>query len=444
MATKTKHNSKKELIGQGIGNVGSALFGGLPAAGATVRTLVNITSGGRTRLSGCITSILILIVVLALSPLVQWIPMAVLAGILMVTAVKMVDYRSFRLFKKKSTLENLLIVLAVTAITFSIDLMIAVGIGLLIACLLFVKEQIGKTVIRRKYTGELVHSKKVRTRETMRILEENGHLIKVYELSDSLFFGTCDKLLAEIEKDLDSFCIVLDLKRVNTIDFTGAQLIRQIVDRINDKGHYLLLTYLDIPGDRDKERLRSFMEDLGVTEAVGPDHIFPDTDYALEWAEDSLIKDITSGTQRGKHILTLQDLSVFKDLSPEHLNLVNRYLRPVSFRKGEIIFKEGEPGDGVYFILSGYVSVFTGGKALRLATFAEGVFFGEMAILEDQSRSATVRSETDTNLLFMDKNDFLQLTGSEPILAAHMLHMIARELSNRLRMTSAEVMALEE
>ena len=193
----------------------------------------------------------------------------------------------------------------------------------------------------------------------MRILEENGHLIKVYELSDSLFFGTCDKLLAEIEKDLDSFCIVLDLKRVNTIDFTGAQLIRQIVDRINDKGHYLLLTYLDIPGDRDKEHLRSFMEDLGVTEAVGPDHIFPDTDYALEWAEDSLIKDITSGTQRGKHILTLQDLSVFKDLSPEHLNLVNRYLRPVSFRKGEIIFKEGEPGDGVYFILSGYVSVFT-------------------------------------------------------------------------------------
>ena len=79
-----------------------------------------------------------------------------------------------------------------------------------------------------------------------------------------------------------------------------------------------------------------------------------------------------------------------------------------------------------------------------MATFAEGVFFGEMSILEDQPRSATVRSETDTNLLFMDKNDFLQLTENEPILAAHMLLMIARELSNRLRMTSAEVMALEE
>jgi SulP family sulfate permease len=444
MSTKTKHNSKKELIGQGIGNIGSALFGGLPAAGATVRTLVNINSGGRTRLSGCIASILIFIVVIALSSLVQWIPMAVLAGILMVTAVKMVDYRSFRLFKKKSTLENLLIVLAVTVITVSIDLMIAVGIGLLIACLLFVKEQIGKTVVRRKYTGELVRSKKVRTQEAMRILKENGHLIKVYELSDSLFFGTCDKLLAEIEKDLDSFCIVLDLKRVNTIDFTGAQLIRQIVDRINDKGHYLLLTYLDIPGDQDKLRLRSFMEDLGVTEVVGPDHIFPDTDYALEWAEDSLIKEITSGTQRSKSVLALQDLSVFKDLSLEQLSLVNRYLREVSFHNGETIFKEGDPGNGIYFIMSGYVSVFTGGRALRLATFAEGVFFGEMAILENQPRSATVRSETDTKLLFMDKDDFLQLTEKEPTLAAHMLLRIARELSNRLRMTSSEVIALEE
>ena len=406
--------------------------------------MVNVNSGGRTPLSGCITSMVVLLVVLALSPFVQWIPMAVLAGILMITAVKMVDYKSFSLFKRKSTLESLVIVLAVTIITVSIDLMIAVGIGLLIASLLFVKEQIGKTIIRRKYTGQLVHSKKVRNREAMSILEENGDLIKVYELSDSLFFGTCDKLLAEIEKDLDCLCIVLDLKRVNTIDLTGAQLIRQIVDRIKDRGHHLLLSYLDVPGDRDKERLRNFMEDLDVPEVVGPDHIFPDTDHALEWAEDRLIEDVIRGAQRSEYILALQNLSVFKDLSPEQLRLVNQYVRPVSFRGGEIIFKEGEPGDGFYFILSGYVSVFTGGRAHRLATFAEGVFFGEMAILEDLPRSATVRSETDTNLLFMAKKDFLQLAESEPAIATHMLLRMAGELSHRLRLTNAEVLALEE
>lgn len=447
VVTKTKHNSNKELLGQGIGNVASALFGGLPAAGSTVVTMVNVNSGGRTPFSGCVKGAVVLLVVLALSRFVQWIPMAVLAGILIVTAIKMVDYESINLFKKKSAAENLLIVFTVTVITVSIDLMIAVGIGLVIASFLFVKEQIGKTIVRRKYTGNLVHSKRVRDREAMRILEQNGHLITVYELSGSLFFGTCDKLLMEIEKDLDSVCIILDLKRVNTIDLTGAHLIRQIVDRIQDRGHYLLVSYLDMPGDRDKERLRKFMEDVGVYEVVGVDHIFPDTDHALEWAEDTLIERAMVEAEPGEKMFPLQDLEVFKDLSAEQLDLVQQYMHPVSFRKGDIIFKEGDPGDGIYFILSGHVSVLAdlseAGRAHRLATFAEGVFFGDMAILEDELRSATVRAKTDATLLFMAKKDFQELAESEPLLATSVLLGVARELSYRLRMTTAEVRALE-
>ena len=98
----------------------------------------------------------------------------------------------------------------------------------------------------------------------------------------------------------------------------------------------------------------------------------------------------------------------------------------------------------MYFILSGYVSVYTGGRAHRLATFAEDVFFGEMAILEDLPRSATVRAEIDTKLLFISKEGFQQLTDSEPSLAVHILHGISRELSRRLRVTNTEVLTLEE
>jgi SulP family sulfate permease len=442
--TKTKHNSKRELIGQGIGNLGSALFGGLPAAGMTTTTVVNIKNGGRTRLSGVINSVSLLIIVLVLSPFVQWIPLSVLAGILMVTAVQMIDYKSLILFRKKSTLENMIIILAVTVSMVVFDLVIAVGIGLVIACFLFVREQINKTIIRRKLTGEDIHSKKVRTRECALILEKHGHQIKVYELCDALFFGTCDKLLTEIEKDYDSKFIILDLKRVNTIDLTGTQLLRQIADRVEDKGHHLLLSCVDMPGDRNKERLRSYLEDLGITDVIGRDHIFTATDHALEWAEDLLIKEETSGAQQDTQTLELQDISVFQDLSPEHLQLVQRYVQPVSFRGGESILKEGEPGNGIYFILSGYVSVFTGNRAHRLATFADGLFFGEMSILEDKPRSATVRAETDTKLLFMSKKNFQQLTESEPLLAAHILRRISRDLSHRLRLTNDEVRALEE
>ncbi|MFQ5630627.1 MAG: cyclic nucleotide-binding domain-containing protein, partial [bacterium] len=107
-----------------------------------------------------------------------------------------------------------------------------------------------------------------------------------------------------------------------------------------------------------------------------------------------------------------------------------------------------DSGDGVYFILTGYVSVLAdfneNEHAHRLTTFAEGVFFGDMAILEDQPRSATVRAEADTELLFMTKQDFQHLTENESILATHMLLGISRELSYRLRLTTQEVRVLAE
>lgn len=450
VATKTKHRSNRELIGQGIGNVASALFGGLPAAGSTSVTMVNVNAGGRTPLSGVVKSVVVLLVVLVLSPLVQWIPMAVLGGILAVTAVRIVDWESLRLFRKKSTLQDVFVVLTVTVITVSVDLMVAVGIGLVIASFLFVKDQIGKTVIRRRYTGDVVHSKKVRDRVVMEVLERHGGKIKVYELSGSLFFGTCDRLFGELEKDFESLCIILDLKRVNTIDLTGALLIRQIVDRVKDKGNHLLLSFLDIPGNKDKEMIRRFLDDLSLPKAVGEDHIFPDTDRALEWAEDTLIKSMSRETGIGLFRIreVLGDIEVFKDLGREQMDKVEPFLKVREFPKGENIFEEGDEGDGVYFILSGYVSVMAGvgadGRVRRLTTFSEGVFFGDMALLEGKARSATVRAEADTKTLFMSNQDFVAFREKHPELASEMLLGIARELSWRLRRANAEVRTLAE
>ncbi|MBI9086714.1 MAG: SLC26A/SulP transporter family protein [Desulfobacterales bacterium] len=449
VVTRTKHNSNRELVGQGIGNAVSALFGGLPVAGSTVVTMLNVNSGGRTPLSGIAKSLVVLLVMLILGSYVQWIPMSVLAGILIVTAVKMVDYQSINLFRKKSAMENLVVILAVTVITVSVDLMIAVGIGLVISSFLFVKEQISKTIVRRKYTGDRVHSKKVRSRDEMAVLTEHGHRICVYELSGSLFFGTCDKLQSEIEQDLESLCIILDFKRVTTIDLTGAHLIRQIVDRVQDNGNHLLLSYFDMPGDQDKERMRVFMEDLGIPDIVGKDRIFHDTDHALEWAEDRLVETVLTDARHRKELLALRDLTVFQNLDVDQLETVNRYLTPLTFAAEEVVFKEGEVGNGIYFILSGHVSVITDKVASaagyrRLASFSKGVFFGDMSILEDQPRSATVRCNTDARLLFMPKTDFQDLTEKEPLLATRMLMGIARELSHRLRLTTVEVRALAE
>ncbi|MFQ5824649.1 MAG: SLC26A/SulP transporter family protein [bacterium] len=448
MVTKSKHNSTKELFGQGFGNVASAAFGGLPVAGSTLATMVNVNGGSRTPLGGVVNSLTVLLVVLLLGSLVQWIPMAVLAGILLITAVSMVESESINLSLKKSALGNLLVIVAVTVITVAIDLIIAVLIGLIITAFLFIKEQIGKTIVRRMYSGNFVHSKKIRSQEAMKILEEKGDLIKVYELNGSLFFGTCDKLHSEIEKELDSLCIILDLKRVHTIDLTGAQLLKQIVDRVHEKGNYLLMSYLDIPGDQDKERMRKLMFDVGVIKAIGSEYIFTDTDHAQEWAEDKLINQELEAARIQKQKLALKHLSVFKDLTEDQLEVVRKHVHPMHYRNLDIVFREGDPGDKIYFILSGGVSVLTSisdnGRDRRLATFGEGVFFGDMAILENQPRSATVQADTDTEVLYMSVDDFQYLVTNKPLIASKMLLGMARELSYRLRLTTIEVRTLAE
>ena len=289
-----------------------------------------------------VNSVTVLLVVLFMGTLVQWIPMSVLAGILLITSVSMIESESINLSRKKSALGNLVVIIVVTVITVAVDLIIAVLIGLVITAFLFIKEQIGRNIVRRMYTGDLIHSKKVRSHAAMNILDKKGHLIKVYELSGSLFFGTCDKLLAELENNLDSFSIILDFKRIHTIDLTGAQLLKQIVDRVHEKGNFLAISYLDMPGDEDKERMKRLMQDVGVIETIGPAYIFPDTDQAQEWAENVLIQTEMEAAQIPPEKITMQNLDIFKDLTPKQLQTVKKYMHPIELQKSDLVFKEGE------------------------------------------------------------------------------------------------------
>ena len=211
VSTKTKHHSNRELFGQGIGNTVSAVFGGMPGAGATVRTVVNIQNGGRTRLSGILHGLVLLFILVALGSAAGWIPMCVLAAILIVTAVSMLDTYSLSLVRKKTAFKDLLVVGVVTLITVILDLMIAVGIGLIISALMFLRELIGAKVYKKKYRCENIHSKRIRTEQETAVLNEWGCKILVYELSGNLFFGTADKLSDDVQKELDGTQIVIDL-----------------------------------------------------------------------------------------------------------------------------------------------------------------------------------------------------------------------------------------
>ena len=168
--------------------------------------------------------------------------------------------------------------------------------------------------------------------------------------------GTCDKLLSELEQELDAFCIILDFKRVHTIDLTGAQLIKELLSRLQEHGGMLAISYLDVPGDPEKARMSSILKDVSVV-GEGAAQVFFDTDHAQEWAEDALIEHEDELTRFRRTRLAVEHLNAFQGLTEEQVGLVSRYLHPQRFEQGDIVFREGDPGDRIYFILSGHVSV---------------------------------------------------------------------------------------
>lgn len=448
VVTKTRHKSNQELIGQGLGNMIASVFGGLPGAGSTVRTLANIQNGGRTRLSGMICGLTVFVIVMLFANYARYIPYAVLAGILMVTASKMVDTWSFQLVKRKSTWREMGIVVLVAAVTVLVSLMVAVGLGVLITMILFIRDQVTRSVIKGKFTGAQVRSKKVRTAEELLFLDREGHRILVYQLDGSLFFGTADGLMKDIEKESQQRdFILLDFRLVRDIDLTGIQILRQVNDLLTDSGKILLISYVVPTRDYSLNRVAAFLTDIGIVREIGEDRFFPDTDLALEWAENRLLEQEGALSQKEKRRIDLRKMKTFQYLSNGEMERVANILGFHRYRPNEVIFREGDTGDTMYFISKGTVSIYfnlkEGAHKKRIASFGEGIFFGEMALLEEKPRSATAVADEETELYSLTRADFLRLLDEEPKIASKIQLGIARELSARLRTTSEELKALE-
>ncbi len=446
VSTKTKHQSNRELFGQGMGNVASAIFGGMAGAGATVRTVVNIQNGGRTRLSGILHGCVLLFVLIALGPVAGWIPMCVLAAILMVTAVSMLDTYSLSLIRKKTAFKDLLVVGVVTIITVVLDLMIAVAIGLVITAFLFLRELIAAKVYRKKYRCDSIHSKRSRTENEFRVLKEHGGEILVYELSGNLFFGNTDKLSDDVEAEMKgSQTIIFDLKRVHTVDITGAELIKRICDDGKSNGETFMLSNF-FSGSGRREKLNLYLRDLGVMESVGEKNVFPDVDRALEAAENRLLRKYLPSSEWPFRPCDFSDFALLKDLNRAQLERVKNGMKKRYCKAGEVIFQEGEPGDGVYLIVSGYVSIlgtFGAEKDLRFTSLGPGLYFGEMALLERSIRSARAVADEDCDLYILQQEELERILQEDPATGAQIMHALAKGLSQRLRLLSAELSAME-
>ncbi|MGE0490743.1 MAG: SulP family inorganic anion transporter [Vulcanimicrobiota bacterium] len=445
---KTRHDSDQELIGQGIGNAVSGCFGGLAGAGATIRTLVNIDAGGRGKLSGMFHSICLLTVVLLIGSTAGKIPNVVLSAILMVTAWGMIDTWSSGLLKKlasaaankKEVAVNLALVAVVTVVTVVVDLMVAVALGLVLASLYFVGKS-SATVIRGIYTAETLRSRRVYPHRAQEVLAGHGLETLVVELQGPLFFGSADRFSRAVEDNLkpETQRVILDLHRTTGIDSSGGRAIALLQETISASGRKLAVAGLPKEGPQ-----WSFLQDLGVIEAVGPAFFFQDRDRALEWSEVEVLK-AEASADGAYHQHALKELELFADFGPSEFEAVRSAMTEVDLNQGDFLFRVGDPGDSLFIITAGAVHLFLGDQPDngRLSHFGPGAVIGEVSMLMNETRQSSAVVDLPLKAFCLNRDSLEQLQRQHPQAAGRLLWMLGGELAERIRLMRRELHAVE-
>ncbi len=240
--TKTKHNSNRELIGQGIGNAIAGVFCGVAGAGATMRTVVNVKSGGRTQLSGVIHSLLLLGILLGLGSLVKHVPLAVLAGILITVGWGIIDFKGFRdLLKIPRSDAFVLVVVFLT--TVFVDLLTAVGLGMVIACVLFMKR--ASDLVEGSYSSQEMKNfdKESPWSDENDMPDTAKHKIYIQRLNGPIFFGSITKF-QEIMNDVpaDAKIVIIRMRLVSYMDQSGLYAMETAIKELKDRGVMVLMT----------------------------------------------------------------------------------------------------------------------------------------------------------------------------------------------------------
>ena len=296
--TKTKHNPNKELIGQGIGNAVAGLFCGLPGAGATMRTVVNVKSGGRTQISGMVHAILLLAILLGLGSLVKYVPLSVLAGILITVGWGIIDFKGFKdLFKIPKA--DAVVLIVVFLVTVFVDLLTAVGIGMVIACVLFMKR--ASDLVEGGYSsstmtsadlhkglpdpGQANFDKTLPWNDEGGIPDEMRQHIYIQRLNGPIFFGTINKF-KEVMEDVpnDAKVVIIRMKLVSFMDQSGLYAMETAIKDLQARNILVLMTII-------QPQPMYMLRTLNVIPSVVPEnHTFKTFEECTKFLQELRIK----------------------------------------------------------------------------------------------------------------------------------------------------------
>ncbi len=439
----------RELFTQGLASMLSAGFGGISTGINMAASHANQRSGG----TGFASVLVYVGVILSgfLLPLIGLIPRVVIASMMIAAAIQLFDRWTLDMLNKivRGRADNrdgviadlsIVAIVAVIAIVANIGLAVLMGFVVTIAIFLF---RISKSVIRREYRGDAIHSRKTRDPAQTAALSRHGRQIAVLEVEGPVFFGTSDTLNARLDElaSSDALYVILDVKRVNEMDSSGARVILQGHDRLVKNGKQLLLG-----GAGDRVEVAGMLRDTGVTAALGVTHLFADADTALEWAEDRVLLTVQdSNPLTGEFPLARFD--VMEGIDEAELTIIKAALERREWPRGGIVFNEGDAGNELFLLARGNASVrmhMPGeNRSMRLVTFSAGTIFGELALLDREARSATVEADDDLTCYVLSRERFMRLGAEHPTLAIKFMTNLGREISGRLRRANRTIYQLE-
>jgi len=445
VATGARHDARRELVGQGLGQVAAGLAGGMGGAGTTGATMVSVQTGGR-RLAPLVAGGLFVALVLGGGAVGRVLPLAVLAGVILRIALHMVEADILAWARRRRTRPDAGVAVLVTAVTVAFGLMVAVLLGVAISIVLFLREQVRAPVVHRRSTGAEIRSVRERTEGQRRLLDEHGDRVVVYELRGNLFFATADRLHEEIGPDLDrARWVVLHLRRVMQIDLTAIRILRQLASRLDASGGQLVICDLH-KGAGAGRRMEKTLRKVSPG-AAAPVKTVNGLDEAVEYCENALLESLAERAEPGAARVELADMDLCSGMDAAQVDSLAGYFEERRFERGAVIHEEGDSGSQLYVVVSGEVETripTTQRHHKRIGKYAPGTLFGEVALLTPGPRRADAIAVDDVELLVLTHADFERLCEERPDLAIALLTAIGKAQGEHLRWAAGEIRRLAE
>ena len=437
----TTHKPNRLLMALGLGNVTSGIFGGVPLAYSSHHSMATHRAAASTKIVGSIATTLTLVALLRYgSGLVQLIPVAVLSGIMAMLAFGLIDRWASAMLSRARRRQydaelwlNLLVVALVAGMT-AFGLIEAVVTGLVLSMALFIGAM-NRSLLRSVATGLTRASRRVYPTVPASVLRAEGHRIRVLEIDGAIFFGTADRLAAEVLRNAEGASyVILDLRRVTMIDASGALMLERVRKRLQQMNMKLLLAHVSTNGP-----LGRALEGAGVFDQKHHSDWFADSDRALEWAERQLLAEAHLEDTRRE--MRLAEFSLFAGVTEAQLERVKPYLDRQLFPPRAALFREGDRCDRVYLLARGAVSVMAVDpserhKQRRVLTLAPGVMFGETAMLTEGKAMATALTEEESVTYTLSRHSLNEIRALDRDLYEQLLQNMLSHLAGLLRMTT--------